>query len=55
MAVKRGGLGKGLDSLIPDTGKVSEKEKKVKKRLTKKRKECKIIESAKEAGEIIEN
>ena len=30
MAVKRGGLGKGLDSLIPDTGKVSEKEKKVK-------------------------
>ena len=30
MAVKRGGLGKGLDSLIPDTGKVAEKEKKVK-------------------------
>ena len=28
MAVKRGGLGKGLDSLIPDTGKVAEKEKK---------------------------
>ena len=24
MAVKRGGLGKGLDSLIPDTGKVPE-------------------------------
>lgn len=30
MAVKRGGLGKGLDSLIPDTGKISESEKKVK-------------------------
>ena len=30
MAVKRGGLGKGLDSLIPDNGKVSENEKKVK-------------------------
>lgn len=30
MAVKRGGLGKGLDSLIPDTGKASESEKKVK-------------------------
>ena len=30
MAVKKGGLGKGLDSLIPDTGKVAEKEKKVK-------------------------
>ena len=30
MAVKRGGLGKGLDSLIPDTGKTAEKEKKVK-------------------------
>ena len=30
MAVKRGGLGKGLDSLIPDTCKVAEKEKKVK-------------------------
>ena len=30
MEVKRGGLGKGLDSLIPDTGKVAEKEKKVK-------------------------
>lgn len=30
MAVKRGGLGKGLDSLIPDTGKVAEKDKKVK-------------------------
>ncbi len=30
MAVKRGGLGKGLDSLIPDNGKVSEQEKKVK-------------------------
>ena len=30
MAVKRGGLGKGLDSLIPDTGKVAETEKKVK-------------------------
>lgn len=30
MAVKRGGLGKGLDSLIPDNGKVSESEKKVK-------------------------
>ena len=28
MAVKRGGLGKGLDSLIPDTGKTAEKEKK---------------------------
>ena len=26
MAVKRGGLGKGLDSLIPDTGKTAEKE-----------------------------
>ena len=25
MAVKRGGLGKGLDSLIPDTGKIPEK------------------------------
>ena len=24
MAVKRGGLGKGLDSLIPDTGKTAE-------------------------------
>ena len=32
MAVKRGGLGKGLDSLIPDTGKVAEKEKKVKEK-----------------------
>lgn len=30
MAVRRGGLGKGLDSLIPDNGKVSENEKKVK-------------------------
>lgn len=30
MAVKRGGLGKGLDSLIPDNGKISESEKKVK-------------------------
>ena len=30
MAVKRGGLGKGLDSLIPDTGKTAEKEKIVK-------------------------
>lgn len=30
MAVKRGGLGKGLDSLIPDNGKMSENEKKVK-------------------------
>lgn len=30
MAVKRGGLGKGLDSLIPDNGKVSDQEKKVK-------------------------
>lgn len=30
MAVRRGGLGKGLDSLIPDTGKNSEKDKKVK-------------------------
>ena len=30
MAVKRGGLGKGFDSLIPDTGKTAEKEKKVK-------------------------
>lgn len=30
MAVKRGGLGKGLDSLIPDTGKIAESEKKVK-------------------------
>ena len=30
MAVKRGGLGKGLDSLIPDTGKVAEREQKVK-------------------------
>ena len=27
MAVKRGGLGKSLDSLIPDTGKVPEKVK----------------------------
>ena len=31
MAVKRGGLGKGLDSLIPDTGKVPEKVKVVEK------------------------
>ena len=31
MAVKRGGLGKGLDSLIPDTGKVAEKVKVVEK------------------------
>lgn len=30
MAVKRGGLGKGLDSLIPDNGKVPESDKKVK-------------------------
>ena len=30
MAVKRGGLGKGLDSLIPDNGKAAEREKKVK-------------------------
>lgn len=30
MAVRRGGLGKGLDSLIPDTGKTVESEKKVK-------------------------
>ena len=30
MAVRRGGLGKGLDSLIPDTGKSAEKDKKVK-------------------------
>ncbi len=30
MAVKRGGLGKGLDSLIPDNGKMLESEKKVK-------------------------
>ncbi|MBS6396470.1 MAG: ParB/RepB/Spo0J family partition protein [Clostridiales bacterium] len=30
MAVRRGGLGKGLDSLIPDNGKVPESEKKVK-------------------------
>lgn len=30
MAVRRGGLGKGLDSLIPDTGKMVEGEKKVK-------------------------
>ena len=30
MAVKRGGLGKGLDSLIPDNGKVPESGKKVK-------------------------
>ena len=30
MAVKRGGLGKGLDSLIPDKGKAAEREKKVK-------------------------
>lgn len=30
MAVKRGGLGKGLDSLIPDMGKTTEKEQKVK-------------------------
>jgi len=30
MAVKRGGLGKGLDSLIPDNGKMPEREKKVK-------------------------
>ncbi len=29
MAVKRGGLGKGLDSLIPDIGKVTEPDKKV--------------------------
>lgn len=29
MAVKRGGLGKGLDSLIPDIGKVPESRKKV--------------------------
>lgn len=31
MAVKRGGLGKGLDSLIPDTGKTVEKVKVVEK------------------------
>ena len=31
MAVKRGGLGKGLDSLIPDTGKTAEKVKVVEK------------------------
>ena len=30
MAVKRGGLGKGLDSLIPDNGKGADREKKVK-------------------------
>lgn len=30
MAVRRGGLGKGLDSLIPDNGKTVESEKKVK-------------------------
>lgn len=30
MAVKRGGLGKGLDSLIPDNGKAVDREKKVK-------------------------
>lgn len=30
MAVRRGGLGKGLDSLIPDNGKTIENEKKVK-------------------------
>ena len=30
MAVKRGGLGKGLDSLIPDNGKAADREKKVK-------------------------
>ena len=30
MAVKRGGLGKGLDSLIPDNGKTADREKKVK-------------------------
>ena len=30
MAVRRGGLGKGLDSLIPDTGKVADSEKKTK-------------------------
>ena len=30
MAVKRGGLGKGLDSLIPNTGKVSETKEKTK-------------------------
>lgn len=30
MAVKRGGLGKGLDSLIPDNGKTPASEKKVK-------------------------
>lgn len=30
MAVKRGGLGKGLDSLIPNTGETTEKEQKVK-------------------------
>lgn len=29
MGVKRGGLGKGLDSLIPDTGKVAEKKTRV--------------------------
>ena len=29
MAVKRGGLGKGLDSLIPDNKKALEREKKV--------------------------
>ena len=31
MAVKRGGLGKGLDSLIPDTGKVPESGKEQRK------------------------
>ncbi|MBR5316590.1 MAG: ParB/RepB/Spo0J family partition protein [Lachnospiraceae bacterium] len=30
MAVKKGGLGKGLDSLIPDTGKISETKEKTK-------------------------
>lgn len=30
MAVRRGGLGKGLDSLIPDSGRVLESEKKAK-------------------------
>ena len=30
MAVKRGGLGKGLDSLIPDNGKVPESGRKTK-------------------------
>ena len=40
MAVKRGGLGKGLDSLIPDTGKTAEKEKMVWKLVENDTAEC---------------